>query len=370
MDIVIRFWDSSMNKVCSRYLPSSFTGHSTAEDIMNNFLEASSEMKLFNLIQVSMDGPNVNWSFFEQLSSDLHNEYATTILFLGSCGLHVINGSLTTGHKATNWKVQVQLKSFFKLFKDSPARQADYIDFTGCNQFPKKFCSVRWVENVEACERAQEVFKQIKLYISKAKKLSNTFTVKTVKKACADPLAEAKIAFFCSVASALEPFLRRFQTDAPMAPFLYAELFNVLLVLMKRFIKRDLMDKATTPQQLSKLDVNSKKSLKEPKDVDVGIEAKGFLSNASISANEKLLFRKECRDFLVATVAKIFEKSPLRHKITRAIASIVPATMINARSISEKGMEILVQILFERKWLSAVVADKAKAQFSQLCSRA
>ena len=50
--------------------------------------------------------------------------------------------------------------------------------------------------------------------------------------------------------------------------------------------------------------------------------------------------------------------------ITRAVASIVPATMINARSISENRMEILVQILFERKWLSAIVADKAKAQFS------
>ena len=33
-------------------------------------------------------------------------------------------------------------------------------------------------------------------------------------------------------------------------------------------------------------------------------------------------------------------------------------------------MEILVQILFERKWLPAVVADKTKAQFLQLCSRA
>ena len=108
------------------------------------------------------------------------------------------------------------------------------------------------------------------------KKLPNTFTVKTVKEACADPLTEAKIAFFCSVASALEPFLGKFQTDAPMAPFLHAELFNVLLVLMKRFIKRDLMDKATTPQQLSKLDVNSKESLKEPKDIDVGTEAKRF----------------------------------------------------------------------------------------------
>ena len=93
------------------------------------------------------------------------------------------------------------------------------------------------------------------------------------------------------------------------------------------------------------------------------LKQKGFLCKASVSANEKLVFRKECRDFLVATVAKIFEKSPLRHKITRAVASIVPATMINARSISEKRMEILVQILFERKWLSAVVADKAIAQF-------
>ena len=170
------------------------------------------------------------------------------MLFLGSCGLHVINGSLTTGHKAANWKVEVQLKSIFKLFKDSPGRQADYIDFTGCSQFPKEFCSVRWVENVEVCERGLEVFKHIKLYISKAKKLHNTFTVKTVKEACADPLAEAKIAFFCSVASALEPFLGRFQIEAPMAPFLHPELFNVFLALMKRFIKRDLMDKATTRQ--------------------------------------------------------------------------------------------------------------------------
>ena len=79
MDIVIKFWDSSMNKGCSRYLSSSFMGHSTAEDTINNFLETSSETKSCNLVQVSMDGPNVNWSFLEQLSSDLHDEYGTTM---------------------------------------------------------------------------------------------------------------------------------------------------------------------------------------------------------------------------------------------------------------------------------------------------
>ena len=36
MDLVIRFWDSSVNQVTSRYLSSSFMGHSTAQDIFWN----------------------------------------------------------------------------------------------------------------------------------------------------------------------------------------------------------------------------------------------------------------------------------------------------------------------------------------------
>ena len=49
-----------------------------------------------------------------------------------------------------------------------------------------------------------------------------------MKEACADPLAEAKIAFFCSEAkiaffyseaSAIEPFLWRFRPAAPISLF-------------------------------------------------------------------------------------------------------------------------------------------------------
>ena len=50
------------------------------------------------------------------------------------------------------------------------------------------------------------------------------------------------------------------------------------------------MDKTTTPQQLSKLDIKSKESLKEPKDIDVVNKAKNFLCQACVSANEKLVF--------------------------------------------------------------------------------
>ena len=99
------------------------------------------------------------------------------------------------------------------------------------------------------------------------------------------------------------------------------------------------------------------------------LKQKVFCARLVSQQMRNLFFERNVGAFL-SQLLKIFEKSPLRHKITLAVASIVPATMINARSISEKRMEILVHILFERKCLPAVVADKAKAQFSQLCSRA
>ena len=157
-----------------------------------------------------MDGPNVNWSFLEKLVSNHQDEFNTSCFFFGSCGLHVINDALKTGHATVKWKVQLLLRSFYKLFKDSPARRADYIDWTGSELFPKKFCSVRWVENVDVCQRALAVFVNVKKYISNAKMLPATFTVKTVKEVCSDELMPAKIAFFSSVASVLEPFLQRF----------------------------------------------------------------------------------------------------------------------------------------------------------------
>ena len=370
MDIVLRFWDNSINQVSSRYLSSAFMGHSTAKDILENFLDASSELKMCNLLQVSMDGPNVNWSFLEQLTSNHHDEYNTTMLFLGSCGLHVINGALQTGHKAASWKVQLLLKSFYKIFKDSPARRSDYTNLTECSLFPKKFCSIRWVENADVCQRALEVFKHVKTYITKAKKLPATFTVKAVKEACSDPLSPAKIAFFSSVASVLEPFLRRFQTAAPFAPFLYAEIFNILQILMKRFIKSSIMDEATTPAALRKMDIASVKLHREPKDIDIGTAAKSLLANANVPATEKLAFRSECCKFLVAVVSKIFERSPLNYKIVRAISCFVPGGIVNSRSLSEKKFECVTGILFDREWVSAAVADKAKVQFSSLCFKA
>ena len=58
-------FDEAFNEIKKDY----FVGHSTAEDIMENFFEASSKMEMMNHLQVLMDGPSVNWSFLEKLES-------------------------------------------------------------------------------------------------------------------------------------------------------------------------------------------------------------------------------------------------------------------------------------------------------------
>lgn len=57
------------------------------------------------------------------------------------------------------------------------------------------------------CERAIAVFDHMMTYVFNANKLPTTYTAKAVKEAVNDILAPAKIAFFSSVASILDPFL-------------------------------------------------------------------------------------------------------------------------------------------------------------------
>lgn len=50
---------------------------------------------------------------------------------MGSCGLHVLHGSLQTGHKSSGWSVDAILRGIYWLFKDSPSRRADFTKLTG-----------------------------------------------------------------------------------------------------------------------------------------------------------------------------------------------------------------------------------------------
>ena len=104
--------------------------------------------------------PNVNWTLLDNLS--IHrkeeNTNARDLVNIGNCGLHIVHGSFSTALKKTDWNLEGSLKSFYKNFKDSPARRADYLELNGLNKmhdqkcslylFPMKYCGHRWLENI------------------------------------------------------------------------------------------------------------------------------------------------------------------------------------------------------------------------------
>jgi hypothetical protein len=371
MDVVIRFWDDTRNEVASRYFGSAFLGHATAECLLAGFKTAMQELSLAGLMQVSMDGPSVNWKFIDLLSTARREDLIMTELVdLGSCGLHIIHGGFQTGHRASGWEVNSGLRAMYGLFKDSPARRADYIAITGTRTFPLKFCQVRWVENVNVAERALEVFCHVKKYVQEVKKLPNTVTCTNVKALCADKLAVAKISFFASVGAMCEPFLKRFQTPEPMAPFLYDAIAHLLRSVMTRFVKKSLMQEADTVAKLVKINVAAKENRCNYKEVDIGVAATKALLQKGISDSERMAFRMQCLEFLAATTAKIIERSPLRYSIVRAISCFVPRTIVTNPTLAESRLKDLVQILFDKNHISAVTADKSKQQMTVLCSNA
>lgn len=290
MDIHIRFWDKVLGRISTRYLNSVFMGHATAKDILVKFKEGISPLKIENILQISMDGPNVNWSFLNLLKAEKESEpNDRKILDLGSCGLHVLNGALQTGHN-------------------------------------------------------------------------------NVKNGVNDPLMLPKLAFFKTIASDLEPFLRRFQADKPLGPYLYSALLEVVQILLKRCVKDVIIESAKSTVKLLNIDLSDKEILLAPAKVDIGFGASSKLVNAKgLSDRQKLEFQMQCRDFAVATLKKILERSPLKYSLVKGISSLDPELIYKRPKIEEERMKIGLKILFNNNWVDEGVAERALQQFSTFC---
>lgn len=124
-----------------------------------------------------------------------------------------------------------------------------------------------------------------------------------VRDAVQDPLIPAKMAAFESVSSQLQPFLALFQSDNPLLPFMVSTLQKIIEGLMKRFIKSDVLHKATSAVKLLQVDLSDKKNYLEMKKVDTGFVADNKLkkvqADKQASDRQVRLFTKLCFVFIV-----------------------------------------------------------------------
>ena len=276
----LRIWQG--DQICTRYLTSEFVGHGTSADLKKKFGKILQTLPASNLLQISMDGPNVNWKMYENFATAFSNECNRSLLNIGSCGLHIVNGAFKDGAIAAGWKVDKILSSLYWLFKDTPARRGDFEKVNKTAEFPLKYCQHRWLENVSVAERALKLWPAISNYVEAAKKKEVSCPQKksfdAIAEAVKDHLMLTKIEFFLSVAKQIQPFLLQYQTDKPMLPFISGDLFNLLIILFARFVKKDTAKQVGTDlYKLMKVDLDDKVNLALYDTIDLGFTAQDMV---------------------------------------------------------------------------------------------
>jgi len=373
MDLMIRYWEEKDQSVKVRYLQSSYLGHSTSHDLLEHFSKSTESLDPSKMIQVSMDGPNVNLKFLKELSSTRSESEIPGLINIGTCSLHTINNALQTGAKKSGWNLKNTLKGTWQLFHDSSARRDDYETITGSVTFPKAFCSTRWTESKPAAERAITIWPNIEKMVSFWEKQPTSKRPKSksydnVKKAVNDPLTVVKLEFFAFIASILEPFLVTYQTDKPMLPFLYFDLKSLILSLMKLFIKPCIISEAKTGSQLCGIDLEKATNLIPLKNIGLGFAAEAKLKELKISdavtSTQESSFRVETRTFLASLVGKMFEKIPLTSVVVKSASIFDPSIIIDHSCDKLEGsLKKVLHHLLSLKIISAPKCNKAVQEF-------
>lgn len=218
--------------------------------------------------------------------------------------------------------------------------------------------------NACVAERCLTMIPHLKLFVDKVEKNNIAPSSKSymiVKKAINDPLLPAKLAFFHSMASEMESFLKEYQTDTPLIPFLYSDLTNCMRRLMECFIQKDPLKK-----NVMEIDLEDEKSFLPYRQIDAGISALHNLKKYSVSESDLMLFRKDCRSFLIKCVNKLQERSPLIYELTKAVSCLDPKVNLNSNLFSSRLTKLLL-ILCKKNWISTTVAERVKSQFKGIC---
>lgn len=335
----LRIWEGQ--EVQTRYYDSQFMGHATAADMEKVFETSTSNLHMQNCLQLSMDGPAVNWKFYDTIQSRLQKEKHKSMLNTGSCGLHIVHGAFKHGIDASGWNVDEFLKSIHWLLKDTPARRDDYAKAVQSDSpvMPLRFCKTRWTENVPVVERAVEMLPQLRLYVKSVLEKKSpdpkTKSFDVVKECCSDQLMEAKLSFYRTVGQQIKPFLTLYQTDRPMMHFMSTDLYDLFKSLMSRVIKADVMKTASTAVKMCEIKVTDEANQRIYKNVDIGFSAdmmlKKLVKEKKCSERHDMEFRQSAKAFVVTIVSRLLIKSPLNYTLVRNMSFLDPRLMASRK---------------------------------------
>ena len=217
--------------------------------------------------------------------------------------------------------------------------------------FPMKYCDHRWLENIPVIDCIIKILPKLKVYSNKIKKDPDTKTYKSFKAAVNDGMLPIILEFCRAVSTTMEPFLRCFQSEKPMAVFLYEKVGEIMLSLMERFVRFEFLLANSSPTKLLCINLDDKEVLLPASSINVSFGAKALIKK--ISTVNRIKVRNFCYNvklFLKTIFEKLRERSLLKHKITRTMSSLSPTQNSTlSKAIISKRFNTLMELMVESK---------------------
>ena len=199
------------------------------------------------------------------------------------------------------------------------------------------FCLIvffRWVENIKSAARFIEIWDNIGKLLTFWKSLPKSKRPKcksyeTLKVAVDHHLMISKLQFFNYVANIVEPFLRKYQTDQPMVPFLFFDLKDTVTKLFEIIIK---LEKCKTLSKMKQIDFSESDNLLPDGKINVGFavteQLKQLRKKNLVKSSEIKEFFKMARQFVVSMIEKLSEKFPLNSLFVRGTTIFDPKLLL------------------------------------------
>ena len=118
-----------------------------------------------------------------------------------------------------------------------------------------------WVENKEVADMMIEILDNLVKLLEFWERLPKSKRPKSksyekVKCALVDPLLIVKLNFFGYAAGMVEPFLKKFQTEKPMIPFLFFKSKAIVTSLLEVIVRSSVIESCKSTKKFISIDLS------------------------------------------------------------------------------------------------------------------
>ena len=239
-----------------------------------------------------------------------------------------------------------------------------------------KYCGHRCLENGKAIKRIMEIYPNIKTYFKflkeqkKDKIVDKDDRFTKVQKHLSSRLFKAILEFSVCIITDIEPDLTIFQSEHPLAIYLHERMHILMMNLMHRFVKSEVLEKSLSTPSMMKIDLKDESNINLATSVNVGFGAKKVLKSLGTThALEVRNFYKNVRQLLVSLIEKLRERCPLKYGLCIAhLHSHLDKCLLQkkSRKVRKIFFDKLLEIRVTKAWLSSVSADRAQSQYRKI----